>query len=535
MCTSLVAIPNPSRRYRYGIDQQYNFVPCNHCSSCIQLNQNDWYVRLYHEWKDCRSKGGIVLFPTLTYNPQHLPWYFDYSAYGLEQIKYASGNIQKRYLLNEYGSPRFMCPCFNLKHIQRTLTKLREYIKRDGDLRGLTFRYLVTSEFGEERSRPHYHALFFLDHVVRSKWFTVSKFTQLLKKAWSEFHKRVNRKGKVFFQSDSFGYVSYSHKYGPIVESINGLKYVSKYITKDFQYFNNTAFEFGSFKSISHYLENDNNKEYFRPYSPKHLQSINLGISGIANLFSNTSVDFDNLENNTVSFKKLQQYIYVPGDDYGYNIPRYYKRKLFKNVVLDQKFPILELKADGTYRNTHYMEVNTPVYRDYQVYKFSDSINRFADDYDKFFQYRYVKSIIGNADANKLIAKLHRLKGDNDYVDIALYEHLYKGLGEKDYFDIHYLSESEQRKFLRDTAEDFYFNKVYDDGELHSKPIKELEPDTFYHQTSLGFTCYSGLDELLGIIHDMQKKLTEYKTKAYFDKLGSKRKTKEYYNLYHYE
>lgn len=90
-------------------------VPCYTCIGCRIARSRQWALRIVHESKlhDCNS------FVTLTYSPEHLP---------------------------ENGTLRY-------DDVQRFHKRLR---KAAGP-----FRFFVVGEYGENLSRPHYHACYF--------------------------------------------------------------------------------------------------------------------------------------------------------------------------------------------------------------------------------------------------------------------------------------------------------------------------------------------------------------------------------------
>ena len=54
----------------YGYD-----VPCGHCLDCIQMNRDEWQLRVSFELKDLYANGGCAVFLTFTYDNAHLPHY----------------------------------------------------------------------------------------------------------------------------------------------------------------------------------------------------------------------------------------------------------------------------------------------------------------------------------------------------------------------------------------------------------------------------------------------------------------------------
>lgn len=148
-------------------------VPCGHCEECERDNQNSWFVRNYYEWQASK----MTFFYTLTYNNDNLPL-----VYGL--------------------------PCFSKRDIQKFVDRLRKSLAK----KNLHLRYFISSEYGELYKRPHYHALFYVDGFIHG-----FEFYKLVENAWK------------------FGFVKYGDNIG-IVNNSSGVRYVCKYVSKDFSY-----------------------------------------------------------------------------------------------------------------------------------------------------------------------------------------------------------------------------------------------------------------------------------------------------------
>ena len=161
MCINLQRLPNPRFRGQrptsyptpYGGDNQryYINVPCGKCVECSDSKRNDLFVRASFEYKSMLKAGGIAYFVTLTYANNCLP------------------------IFNHR-------PCFNREDVTNFLRRLRarhfKFCKQfNHDYHGI--RYFVTSEYGHETHRPHYHMVIFCYHpineylipyLVRSTW-----------------------------------------------------------------------------------------------------------------------------------------------------------------------------------------------------------------------------------------------------------------------------------------------------------------------------------------------------------------------------
>lgn len=145
-------------------------VPCGKCEECKKVSRNGWFVRSYYEWQSSQC----TFFYTLTYNNEHLP---------------AFNGIA----------------CFRKKDLQDFTKRLRFRL----DKLGIKLKYLYTCEYGEQKNRSHYHALFFLDKNVNPYW-----FLRFVTDSWTH------------------GFVKTGDNVG-VVNSQLGIQYVTKYITKD--------------------------------------------------------------------------------------------------------------------------------------------------------------------------------------------------------------------------------------------------------------------------------------------------------------
>lgn len=106
-----------ARPIRVGV----NLVPCGKCPACLANKRQEWVFRLRCEYYACN----FGLFVTLTYDDEHLP---------PEGVK--------------------------REDLQLFLKRLR---KRLGNR---SFRYFITTEYGDNTHRAHAHGLFFFNSSV---------------------------------------------------------------------------------------------------------------------------------------------------------------------------------------------------------------------------------------------------------------------------------------------------------------------------------------------------------------------------------
>lgn len=172
-------------------------VPCGKCEECKSQIRNEWFTRCYFEWQRHRLS---TFFYTLTYNNEHVPMFEGFT-------------------------------CFRKKDLQDFLKRLRFYLYK----MGISLKYMITCEYGEKFNRSHYHALFFL-----SKELNPYIFYHIVEKCWQN------------------GFVKYGDNAG-LVNSANGIQYVTKYVTKDFMHLRNVlkplaTLVFSRYYRLFHYV-----------------------------------------------------------------------------------------------------------------------------------------------------------------------------------------------------------------------------------------------------------------------------------------
>ena len=149
MCVSPLKILNRSKVQVAGLTPEYYHVPCGQCWQCQQARRDGFTVRSIFEFMQAQHLGGFTLFLTLTYNDSHLRMF--------------------------RGVPIF-CKDDVQKYLKRVRINIQRYLeKRVGkDLArkivSNNIRYMLSSENGEKRHRPHYHLLFFVETPNINKW-----------------------------------------------------------------------------------------------------------------------------------------------------------------------------------------------------------------------------------------------------------------------------------------------------------------------------------------------------------------------------
>lgn len=185
MCYTPLTLRNPRKNPITGLDPEKLTVPCGHCPQCRMTRTNDWYVRSYYEWLEAKKYGGFTQSITLTYDPEHLP------------------TVPCR--LTD-GSTRLF-PCFSRRHFQLLMKRLNKWFTS----LGVRYSYVISSEYGDEKHRPHYHILF----NVKSDLLRPAEFVDVVREEWK------------------YGHIYTTDINDGVIIDIRGIRYASKYAVKD--------------------------------------------------------------------------------------------------------------------------------------------------------------------------------------------------------------------------------------------------------------------------------------------------------------
>ena len=288
MCTRPIYIYNPSRRWRFNQPLRIA-VPCGHCEECAKIKRDEWFFRSLVEYNHFIKIGGCAYFVTLSYNDDELPY-----------ITTPEGKRIK---------------AFNRSHIRSFCKYVRTWLKRHG-YPYLGFKFLICSEYGgHSTKRPHYHGILFLpfklnywtDKIPLSdRYYTNKRGTKRMKLPFTYFITSVW----------THGYVVCS-KLGWEIKSVGGIKYASKYITKDMEYIR--------LRGLRKYFDNSDYKQWIKEnaeYFPKHWQSVGYGSS-----FCEEIAKQKNIPQFLLSSRAS-----VCGLDKSVSIPRYYHYKFEKQI-----------------------------------------------------------------------------------------------------------------------------------------------------------------------------------------------------------
>lgn len=498
MCLSPVKIPNPRFVKRTGVDAGFLYVNCGHCAECVEQKRADWYVRLCYEFDKFKKLGGCGYFLTLTYNDMCLPYCKTSDFQDLIDEFQIKDNVE------------FFGPCFNKKHIKQFIKDFRFYLKKMYDLVGM--KYFVVTEFGEEKHRPHYHILFFIE-----KYLPESSLRSLCNYVWSERVKyddvpadviRLSETDEVstrvkhglfyvskywiiappsgngqkkFMFKRRYGFTSWSSRYGALIQSKRCLNYVTKYLLKD-TFWGDTPEYLGLNYILEHCLSLvDLEKKYpptddvahpdfvrvqksidrLRNCLQFHLQSNGIGSELLFDISSDLDKGLKTLKRNKLN---------CDATDRLYSIPQYIIRRLFFSV--DRQIN----------QNRHYNKWCSRVYLNELGKKcmidFVDSrIDEFIFNWRLKTSYSYLQMIPQNivfADCNKkfgfdFYTLFHRLSSLTD-VELRImwyYIHCFRGLS---CLVLAQFKDIKKLDFL-DFSKDFFIHKV------NTSDAKEIDKD----------------------------------------------------------
>lgn len=488
MCHHLIRIPNPKRSFVKGLDKPFIYVPCGHCSECRSKQQRSWNVRITSEFAKFKANGS-VWFPTLTYNNENIPHFKDVS-HGVS------------------------FPCFSPSHIQFFIKKLRyQFTKLGHDCRGMKF--IVCSEFGSLRGRPHYHALIFLPFVVAE-----SVFRAVVKRSWTNS------------ESEPLGFIGASKK-GIRINSVDACSYVSKYICKDMvfmtkynisEYLNSLcnelqklyylrSGELSPFSDTELEIQIESKKEQIRRVRyvlPRHFQSIGFGLP-ILEQFTNNDGTFD-LD------KFMAGKCRVLGSEYLFNIPDYITRKVYYDLfTTDNKvykydeetgevFNVIELEKKPMF------VLNDKGFKKY-LFGFDEIVKSYYLDILPFFDRQYLNkaSPYIARDSCEPVEYLERLLAGRSLYDVVIYSLCYR--------DVHCSCPFVSLDCLRKQAPFIYVKRKLLNRDPDYNSSYKHDPSILNDGSTFNnLSCFADFDELLDFISDLNTLISDHKSLAEFKK-----------------
>lgn len=473
MCLTPIEIGNPTRRFVRGLSKPRLTVPCGHCKECVQKQQDDWFIRSVFETKRVQSKGGAVWFPTLTYNNDYLPWWYD----------------QKH---------DFSCPCFNTDHIISFRNKLRVYLKREGyDCAGdNTIRYMICCEYGSKRGRSHLHCLLYVPFDIPSRI-----MHKCLRKAWI------------------YGFVMWSKK-GMKALGLQAAQYCMKYISKEmswYKQYNIDDYLFTLHNDIYTSKDDDEREaavellKAFRRVTPGHRQSMGFGIDGL-DYFKQPdgSYSIPMLVDGFFDACKVGLPPMKTGDSYKYAMPMYYARKVFYNL---DEYKLYCMNGIGK-----------------EVFCLRYDINqkRKADIYYPYFSTQSALAVhlaplgLPEDTVAALYQELSGLIRGRFASDLALFDTVYRdielvdtGISHSLYTCLDCFNEREALDFLSDNALEFMMEQKSIDRVPDPERFKNRSNHRIANRTWNNVSVFSDFPRVIKIIQDYEKDLGLLENAAY--------------------
>ena len=314
------------RPYRIG-------YKCGHCAECIKEKRNEWLLRSYFESKDTLEHDGYILFDTLTYDDEHLPYISrfypqvlgtdnDFSCFSYEDVRAFTNllwtTINRQPRLEDYDVKK------NVKFFL-----VSEYGHED----------IYADDFGHVRKgtfRPHYHVLFY----VKDRRLHAGTLSRLIYHCWRRGETDNHRNGLVNLQKNCIGRGFTKDKVRNILAVSN---YVSKYITKQGDFMDKVeqrldfvtealiresdaqVYKDECYRKIDNAFYWDKRDDVRRYVSPFHRQSRGFGLCALK--------DGDVVDGIVNDLR-----VVIPDSKHVtkvYGVPLYYMRKLFYRVVTD--------------------------------------------------------------------------------------------------------------------------------------------------------------------------------------------------------
>ena len=291
MCVSPIPVKVKRLEPCKGFARSQYVVPCGKCWQCRLSKQSAYFVRSFFEWIQCTLFGGFSLFLTLTYNNDNIPRTPVFHKY-----MFNKKDCQKYFKRVRKSIVTYLCKSQHITPVdaQKLLTS--------------NLSYLLVSELGEHTSRPHYHIIWHLKKPIIPQ----GVFQQIVRDSWK------------------LGFTCLGNN-GGIINSESGIKYVCKYIGKNFlqfDYYNKVIAEFN--KAINRATVNSLDKDIlidelhlFVDNKPFLLISRNYGMFAFEKSCpAKYKLSIKNFLVNTLSINGKK-----------YPVPVYYRRKMMYDCV----------------------------------------------------------------------------------------------------------------------------------------------------------------------------------------------------------
>ena len=252
MCKAPILIDNPDYnspvkdpvyRYTHNVKDFKIAVPCGRCSSCVHLKQIYIVQRVQME-----ALNNDLFYGTLTYNNDSLP-------------------------IAQYGDIRFAYPDYG--DWQKAVKMIRK------DYPDLEFKYMLISEYGGKKHRPHFHFILSVPRksdLLAEKVSTAYRLFDIFLKYWRRNYGSTRNpiwKPLCTFVRRGEKY-NYDLHYLDPNSSKDGLDGVSFYVTKYLLKYDEYVEKFKSLLFFN--LPYDDYKEAWLKFKPRMLLSKHFGL-----------------------------------------------------------------------------------------------------------------------------------------------------------------------------------------------------------------------------------------------------------------
>lgn len=401
--------------YRNSQHKLVNYVACGKCAECQQNRTNELMYRTRYQALDTFKRGGYIVFDTLTYDENNIPW---------------SKSLVKR----EFGvdiPDELNFRTFDYRDFSLFMKRLRKVISsRYGSSRNI--KYFVSSEYGTREGRTHrghFHCIFFVSDCEISP-FDLSHF---IHQCWNQgITDGVDDKGLSYFVNNRLFYSSRD-----IEGVLNSVGYVGKYMNKDSEYQRVVNYKIGE---IERYFDSFDNQYKFSYAGKLRKQHLRRSLSQ----FSKWSQGYGVSALDDIDIERLFRDGKVVMPDKkcvkrAISLPMYYYRKLFQYQKDD-----FQWYYDSFHRKAHFERYKTWQYNNLGILYKRVSLMRSVDtlvnlyksrlenystldnrDLFLFKDYYVSKSFLNNS-CEDIVSNIKQMLGSRSLRDFAIYNIFYK-------------------------------------------------------------------------------------------------------------
>lgn len=379
MCLYPIEIVNPTKDFKLN-DRIRLKVPCGHCWECSQVRQREFQTRIMKQMEWNNNNKYVNYFITLTFNFGHIPTI---------RINY----LDEDKLIDSYQieNDNTFLHVFDKKGFQRFLTSLKRWLQRKYDIGGINkINYFAGTEKGGKKGRPHIHLFLGVPIVCPGE-----ELYKWISDYWQGTLYIDPNDGKTY--SDGLGFI-----YPPEYEGgfVDGVKqnpfyikniystsfYVSKYITKDYSFYEDNLAILSYLDEMNYYKKSDDFHENalyeqmhkkISNFLPFHLCSKGFGLCILDELKADT------IEQTIKNVALGIEYMKKDGKKSYLSTPSYILRKLC--------FDIRYIDIDGK----KYVRYDLNDYgRYYKLYMYDSRLRKVKQDCKNLFSYCRLNNII---------------------------------------------------------------------------------------------------------------------------------------------